>query len=586
MNPEECIAALPRIEKGDSRDIFSPIPTRPEPYSLDLVQEYARFSAPPTKDQPTASSKQHESSPSQRTPQQQQQQQGQLSQKGGGNTSDPRYNCTVCKKSFGSEATWNNHQMSAKHIAAVKDAEKSKKNTNAKGGSKSGSTKKGKQPQRQRTKDAEDDQEQVSPEVTEALMSFRKVEKLVKENPGMAASVLWKIAKALWTYRQSLETARALFLLIQVLNDLQSGTGPASDTQSLPTPGSLSPTQISMTLYLSRLAFARLIVYHSPSVALHFYLDAIQGRWHIGPSDLQALCDLISTGSVPQLLDRCKDFLETHPKTEKLMASSSSSSTTTTTTTTVAAAATTASIPGSSTSSTSSVPTAAKKPTDPNLKLLTVLLEAASMISQHSSRPSLSSTPSTAAQENRSRAETSLTLFSMALVLRQGAGGAKDGNTDDAKVDDAAILRSMASVYKHLSMSSSAAACLIRLGELSRPQDDKDDKDDRVLWDLFQALLWAMEAGDFVRMQGAIRLVQSSGRWNQYQDIKDIVNIANAVISQDNEYLYNGVAHVLDHLSLLIEAGSDDDKSHLLLCRYNTSSASIDIIRRVKRLVT
>lgn len=93
--------------------------------------------------------------------------------------------------------------MSAKHIAAVKDAEKKIKSGGS-GGSKgqggagqkggnNGSNAKGRQ-QKSHDTTAE---EQDPPEVTEALMSFRKVEKIIKENPSMAATVLWKIAKGM-----------------------------------------------------------------------------------------------------------------------------------------------------------------------------------------------------------------------------------------------------------------------------------------------------------------------------------------------------------------------------------------------------
>jgi hypothetical protein len=75
-----------------------------------------------------------------------------------------------------------------------------------------------------------------------------------------------------------------LALLISILTELQ--VDPPS------TPGSLSPTQIGMTLYLSRLSMARLIVYHSRSLAFRYYLDAIQGRWQIDPNDFQSLCEV------------------------------------------------------------------------------------------------------------------------------------------------------------------------------------------------------------------------------------------------------------------------------------------------------
>ena len=56
-----------------------------------------------------------------------------------------------------------------------------------------------------------------------------------------------------------------------------------------------------MTLYLSRLALARLVFYHSPALASQYYLDAIQGRWQIDPNDFQAMCEVSDYHFVPSL---------------------------------------------------------------------------------------------------------------------------------------------------------------------------------------------------------------------------------------------------------------------------------------------
>lgn len=93
--------------------------------------------------------------------------------------------------------------MSAKHISAVKDAEKKNKSGSSGGskgqggaGQKGGNNNNNAKGRQQKSHDtAAEDQD--PPEVIEALMSFRKVEKIVKENPSMAATVLWKIAKGM-----------------------------------------------------------------------------------------------------------------------------------------------------------------------------------------------------------------------------------------------------------------------------------------------------------------------------------------------------------------------------------------------------
>ncbi|KAF9109933.1 hypothetical protein BGX27_006988 [Mortierella sp. AM989] len=445
--------------------------------------------------------------------------------------------------------------MSVKHITAVKDA--AKKN---KGGPKGGSGQKGTNANTNSAKKVQKDSDnQDPPEVVEALDSFRKAEKAAKANPGMVASVLWKIVKVLWTFRQSLETAKVLSLLIRILSELQGSTGVVPSTAgAAAASGSLTPTQISMTLYLSRLAMARLIVYQSPSLASQYYLDAIQGRWQIDNTEFQTMNEMVNTGSVSQILDRCRCFLSTHPKTEKLMAA-----------------------PAPSTLES----LAAKKPTDPNLKLLNILLESASMLVQKNALSSSKSNQRAVATENRIQGETALVLLAMGAALTDASG-------DKAGV--LVILRSMAVIYRHLKMSFSAAACLIYASEFAlmeeglRDNTTNGNSSQSIIWDLFQALLLAMETGDFVRMQTAIRILDSCDETIKYQDVQTVVEIANAVISQDNDYLYNGASCALEHLLLLIQENIDKGSLEidLLLCQYSTPAASVETLSRIHRLVT
>ncbi|KAF9106820.1 hypothetical protein BGX29_008382 [Mortierella sp. GBA35] len=515
------------------------------PYSLDLVLEYSRFSTLPidaiSKPTPTPGSNRQSAPP----PQQQQrtlaspQHPSQQQQKGG--NADGRFNCTACKKSFGSEATWNSHQMSAKHIATVKDAEKKNKGgSKAQAGQKNNNNNSGGKGRQQKTQEATEEQD--PPEVVEALMSFRKVEKIVKENPSMAATVLWKIAKALWSFRQSQETAKVLDLLISVLSELQSA--PPSSV-----PGALSPTQIGMTLYLSRLSMARLVVYHSRSLAFQYYLDAIQGRWQIAPNDFQDMCEMVHTTSASRHLSRCKEYLSTHSKTEKLMS--------------------TPPLP-TQLGTTEGAAAAAKKPADPNLKLLTVLKESASMLSQTSSGIS-----SATSIDEHVLGETAVTLFAMAAALYEASGDSK-GTID--------ILRKMAVIYnKGLRLTYSAAACLIRSAEIASSAPDGQVEEG--IWDLFQALLLAMETGDFVRMQQAIVMLEGRDIL-AFQDVQTIMEVAQAVISQDNDYLRNTATNSLEYLLLLLQEQGDAAKSELLICRQTSVDVSMAALERMQRLVS
>ncbi|KAG0375792.1 hypothetical protein BGX24_008658 [Mortierella sp. AD032] len=448
--------------------------------------------------------------------------------------------------------------MSAKHIAAVKDAEKKNKGSGGAkgqggGGQKGGNNNGAKSGRQQKSQEASEEED--PPEVTEALMSVRKVEKIAKENPSMAATVLWKIAKALWSYRQSKETAKVLVLLIGILTELKAEPPTA--------PGALSPTQIGMTLYLSRLSMARLIVYQSQPLAYQYYLDAIQGRWQIDPSDFQDMCEMAHTASAAQHLRRCKEYLTTHFKTEKLMA------------------------PPPPLTAQEANPTAvpAKKPADPNLKLLTILNETASMLTQISS-PSraIPANNSSTALDDRVLSETALTLFAMAAALFE-AGDDTQGTVD--------ALRSMAKLYQSsgLRLTYSAAACLIRSAEIvssSSPSlSDEQDKEhiEKVTWDLFQALLLAMETGDFVRMQKAIGMLQDRDIVS-YQDVQTVIEVAQAVMSQDNDFLRNTATNSLNYLLLLLQEQGIAAKSELLMCRQISLDASMAALERVQRLIS
>ncbi|KAG9066384.1 hypothetical protein KI688_001610 [Linnemannia hyalina] len=424
--------------------------------------------------------------------------------------------------------------MSAKHIAAVKDAEKKNKSGGGGGGGgakgqgggqKGGNNNNAKGRQRKSQDTAVEEQD--PPEVTEALMSFRKVEKIVKENPSMAASVLWKITKGL-----------------------------QADPPSAP--GSLSPTQIGMTLYLSRLSMARLIVYHSRSLAFQYYLDAIQGRWQIDPNDFQGLCEMVHTTSAAQHLHRCKEYLSAHSKTEKLM---------------------TPPPPVPTQPSTAEAP--AKKPADPNLKLLTILKESASMLSQTSSGVHSSASKGSTI-DDRFVGETALTLFALVVALSEASG-------DSTGTIDA--LRSMAVIYhKGLRLTYSAAACLIRSAEMvfstnSLGREEKEQQVEEGAWDLFQALLLAMETGDFVRMQRAISMLESCDI-PTFQDVKTVIEVAQAVMSQDNDFLRNTAPNSLEYLLLLLQEQKEAAKSELLICRRTSLDASMTALERVQRLVS
>lgn len=156
-----------------------------------------------------------------------------------------------------------------------------------------------------------------------------------------------------------------------------------------------------------------------------------------------------------------------------------------------------------------------KKPADPNLKLLTILRESASMLSQTSSGV-ISSARKDSTIDDHVFGETALTLLAMVAALSEASG-------DSAGMVDA--LRSMAAIYhKGLRVTYSAAACLIRSAEMvfsttSSHEQEKEQQGEEGTWDLFQALMFAMETGDLVRMQRVIGMLESCDVL-AFQDVK------------------------------------------------------------------
>jgi hypothetical protein len=70
------------------------------------------------------------------------------------------------------------------------------------------------------------------------------------------------------------------------------------------------------------------------------------------------------------------------------------------------------------------------------------------------------------------------------------------------------------------------------------------------------------------------------------------VDVAKAVISQDNEYLHNTAASALDHIMLLLLEAAEEGAGELptddllLLSQHCTPSASIETLRKMQRLVS
>lgn len=235
----------------------------------------------------------------------------------------------------------------------------------------------------------------------------------------------------------------------------------------------------------------------------------------------------------------------------------------------------------------SSGPEVAKKPTDPNLKLLTTLLEAASMIVQTGPvvigrNVNSNNSNNRGDNEDRVLGETALGLFAMAFALTE-AGEDSQGAIE--------LLRTMAAIYKapSLKMPAAASSCLIKAGELCLlGRKAEGSEHSRAIWDILQALLLAMEKGDFVRMQQSIRLlkqIQPGTPLGSFQDVGAIVEVAEAVLTQDNDFLHCDAPSAVEHLLLLVNETTDGQESDLLMCRYSSPAASSSMLEKLQHLI-
>lgn len=196
--------------------------------------------------------------------------------------------------------------------------------------------------------------------------------------------------------------------------------------------------------------------------------------------------------SVARLLDHCSQYLTHHSKTEKLMQP-----------------------PTTETPTTSSTTAALAKKPDPNLKLLTVLVESSSLLAQEPGANAgylWESSGAGLSIDSRTHAEFAIVQSALAVSLSQ------------ASLDwDVALiaLRRMARVYQRLGMKYAAAACLLHAGQIFRTHRVEMNgmmQGDECLWDLLQALMLSLETADFVRMQATLDLLEECN----HEEVRDI----------------------------------------------------------------
>ncbi|RUP47308.1 hypothetical protein BC936DRAFT_145875 [Jimgerdemannia flammicorona] len=266
------IPTLPIVEKDGnvaSRDIFQP---------LDQVESspHARVGTPSTSPLPPHSRLLvHTGSPLPSSP---------------ASPTSGKFYCSVCKKAFNNEATWSNHQNSAKHLNNVKEA------------SRTSSGDMGKVIGRA-AENSED-----------ARQKLKQAEKISSTNPAVAASVYWNVAKgALHKTHHPQDTSRALQSLIRLIEEREQTLPPvgASGVTKEAT-SQLTPSQASMTLYLARLALARLNASYVVGVAVArvLYAKALEERWKVDVQEVDGVAQNLSALPLSTLTAMLESSLE------------------------------------------------------------------------------------------------------------------------------------------------------------------------------------------------------------------------------------------------------------------------------------
>ncbi|KAJ2961351.1 hypothetical protein NQZ79_g3354 [Umbelopsis isabellina] len=173
--------------------------------------------------------------------------------------------CSICRKKFSNDATYNAHLKSAKHIQSEKAAKKAPAPpANPKSPAKSdGANNSG---------------------IGQANLKLKQARNSISSRPSRAAIAMWNLAQEFYKLKRPRDTAEIMKDLINLLEDMQS-----SDSQ-ITEDSPLTPVQISGTLYLTRLALSRLYqIYGNQTLitsARHLYLRAIHHKWKIEEQSL------------------------------------------------------------------------------------------------------------------------------------------------------------------------------------------------------------------------------------------------------------------------------------------------------------
>ncbi|KAI9204111.1 uncharacterized protein BJ171DRAFT_507655 [Polychytrium aggregatum] len=188
----------------------------------------------------------------------------------------PPFFCSLCKKTLATSSSWSAHLTSEQHTSAERaNAERTVASNSEALQFLTGSSQKS-----ATIAPASSPRIEFPPEYAARM---KQLEKIQASNPSMAATVLWATCYELFKNGFDLVlVSECLVKIIPVLEDLDQSPEPSSPTASKPTGGaaSLTKAQVCETLFLARLALARIARFASASKELEkastqFYMDAL-----------------------------------------------------------------------------------------------------------------------------------------------------------------------------------------------------------------------------------------------------------------------------------------------------------------------
>ncbi|KAI9496952.1 hypothetical protein BDB00DRAFT_806155 [Zychaea mexicana] len=414
------------------------------------------------------------------------------------NTEPNNLYCTACKRKFSNEATFQGHLKSAKHIANEK---KSKPNKKA-AGNNAASGRQQQQPQ--------------DPAVKDALNKLKQALTAAKSsNPAPAIGVLWSLSKTFYTLKRPQNTFQALEQLIYTLETLQLSSDKTCG---------LTPSQVASTLYASRLALARLLYLYKTDASIAFArtlsLKALQGKWKIDSEQLVILAQQCGDIPLDRVMVHCRNlgirYIEREEKRE-------------------------------------GGPPAPKL--DKNQSFVAILTEAAAMFQNDDT------------ESNNQQGECAVIADDIVTVTNH-----KNDQLEAPSNSVAIVLLCLtAIVSKHETgfqphyymekVSEMYEKCAkIHQASQARVISHGMSADNKYVasWNLFMALLLALEIDDFVRADSIIRIIENEGLNRSYMDMQVLVSIAKACKECDYTTLKHTVPHQLEHLELLLEETNVD----------------------------